>query len=275
MAVQSKFLAVGAVVPWAKAKVGAIATQAYSNTSYGPEGLRLLGKGISPEQVLDCLIKADPDRAWRQVGIVNARGQAAAFTGERCLPWAGHLIGEGFTCQGNILVSQAVVVAMAEAFVKASGSLADRLLAALEAGQAAGGDRRGQQSATLVVVREQGGYGGQNDRYIDLRVDDHPRPIEELKRLYELHQLYFAPAKPADLVPLDKTLIATLQRLLKTLGYWKKGIDGSFSPEFKETLSLFCHMENLEEHLRNGDQFDIRILRYIEFLVKTKAKSQK
>lgn len=147
VAVQSKFLAVGAVVPWAKAKVGAIATQSYSNTAYGPEGLKLLGEGLSPEEALERLTSADPERALRQVGMVDARGRAAAFTGERCLPWAGHLVGENFSCQGNILVSQAVVEAMAEAFTKASGSLAERLLAALQAGQAAGGDRRGRQSS--------------------------------------------------------------------------------------------------------------------------------
>ncbi|HAF71140.1 MAG: Uncharacterized protein XD60_0513 [Acetothermia bacterium 64_32] len=268
VAVQSKFLAVGAVVPWAKAKVGAIATQSYSNTAYGPEGLKLLAEGLSPEDVLDRLTSADPERALRQVGMVDAHGRAAAFTGERCLPWAGHLVGESFSCQGNILVSQAVVEAMAESFIKVSGSLAERLLAALEAGQAAGGDRRGQQSAALLVVREGGGYGGRNDRYIDLRVDDHPRPIEELKRLFELHQLYFAPAGPADLIPLDETLVSTLQGLLGKLGYWQGEVDGGLTPEFKQALSLFCHMENLEEHLREDNKFDVRVLRYMEALAK-------
>lgn len=268
VAVQSKFLAVGAVVPWAKAKVGAIATQSYSNTAYGPEGLKLLGEGLSPEEALERLTSADPERALRQVGMVDARGRAAAFTGERCLPWAGHLVGENFSCQGNILVSQAVVEAMAEAFTKASGSLAERLLAALQAGQAAGGDRRGRQSSALLVVREGGGYGGRNDRYIDLRADDHPRPIEELKRLFELHQLYFAPPGPADLIPLDETLVSTLQGLLGRLGYWQGKVDGRFTPEFEQALSLFCHMENLEEHLREDNRFDVRVLRYMEALAK-------
>ena len=270
VAVQSKFLAVGAAVPWAKANVGAVATQSYANTSYGPEGLRLLAQGLSPEEVLERLTSADPGRDLRQVGIVDANGRAAAFTGAKCLPWAGHLVGENFACQGNILASGKVVEAMAEAFAGARGALAERLLSALAAGQAAGGDRRGQQSAALLVVKEKGGYGGFNDRYIDLRVDDHPRPIEELKRIYELHQLYFAPPKPEELVPLTDELRRDLQRLLIALGYFKGEADGKPSKEFDEALFNFCGTENLEEHLRDDGKFDLRILRYMEKLAKQK-----
>lgn len=268
VAVQSKFIAVGAVVPWAKAGVGAIATQSYANTLYGPVGLELLSQGLHPEEVLERLISADPDRELRQVGIVDAQGRAAAFTGEKCLPWAGHIVEENFACQGNILAGKEVVEAMAEAFLQTSGTLAERLLSALFAGQKAGGDRRGQQSAALLVVKEKGGYGGFNDRYIDLRVDDHPRPIEELKRLYELHQLYFAPPKPEHVVPFTDDIRRKLQELLQRLGYYKGPVDGRPSSEFDAALFDFCGVENLEELLRTDGTFDLRILRHLENLAR-------
>lgn len=192
VAVQSRFLAVGAVVPWAKAGVGAIATQSYANTTFGPRGLELLERGKSAQEVLDILIESDPGRDKRQVGIVDAQGNAANFTGEGCFDWAGGVTGPNFTVQGNILVSEETVQAMAETFIEAEGSLAHRLLEALEGGQAAGGDSRGQQSAALLVVQEGAGYGGFNDVKIDLRVDDHEEPISELKRIYQVHQALFA-----------------------------------------------------------------------------------
>jgi len=188
VAVESKFFAVGAVVPWAKAGVGAIASQAFGNTTYGPKGLELLASGKTPAEVIETLTSADKDKDRRQVGVVDARGNAATFTGKSCNPWAGGKTGADFTAQGNILVSEKVVDAMCDAFEKTKGELAERLLAALEAGQAAGGDSRGQQSAALVVVREGGGYGGFNDRYIDIRVDDNPQPIKELGRLLKIQQ---------------------------------------------------------------------------------------
>jgi uncharacterized Ntn-hydrolase superfamily protein len=191
VAVQSRFLAVGAVVPWAKAGVGAIATQAYANTSYGPNGLKLLESGLSVQETLDKLIQADDGRAHRQVGIIDAKGNAAAYTGEKTNAWAGHHIGKNYTAQGNILAGEEVVLVMGKAFEKTDGPLAEKLIAALEAGQAAGGDTRGQQSAALLVVRKNGGFGGFNDRYIDLRVDDHEKPIEELKRIYKLYERTF------------------------------------------------------------------------------------
>ncbi len=183
VAVASKFLAVGSVVPYAQAGIGAIATQAFANTTYGPKGLALLKKGLTPQQVLKQLLAADKDREHRQVGIVDAKGRAAAFTGKKCLPWAGHIVGKGYAVQGNILAGEQVVRAMAKAFETTQGELAERLMAALEAGEAAGGDARGKQSAALLVVRKGGGYGGFDDRYIDLRVDDHPEPVKELRRL--------------------------------------------------------------------------------------------
>jgi uncharacterized Ntn-hydrolase superfamily protein len=191
VAVQSKFIAVGSVVPWAKAGVGAIATQSYANTTYGPKGLELLAKGETPEAVVKKLTGEDKGAAERQVGIVNAKGEAATFTGHECSDWAGGIKGENFCCQGNILAGEAVVKDMAKSFETSKGDLGDRLIAALRAGQAAGGDKRGMQSAALLIVREGWGYGGYNDRYRDLRVDDHEEPIKELKRVYDLHRVLF------------------------------------------------------------------------------------
>ncbi len=198
VAVQSKFFGVGSVVPWAKAKVGAIATQSYANTSYGPDGLVLLESGKSAQETLRQLTDADSGRDQRQVGVVDAQGRAASFTGAKCNAWAGHIEGTNFCVQGNILAGEEVVKAMAGAFEKArdvtNSELADWLMAALDAGQQAGGDKRGKQSAALLVVREKGGYAGKNDRYVDLRVEDHPEPIQELNRLLELHKKFYAGA---------------------------------------------------------------------------------
>ena len=188
IAVQSKFFAVGAVVPWAEAGVGAIATQSWANTTYGPNGLKLLKSGLSAEQTLERLIADDPGGATRQVGIVDAKGNVANYTGDECNAWAGAVSGKHYTAQGNILAGEDVVKAMGKAFEETDGELADKLMAALFAGQEKGGDTRGQQSAALLVVREQSGYGGFNDRYIDLRVDDAEKPIEELQRLLEIHK---------------------------------------------------------------------------------------
>ena len=191
IAVQSKFFAVGAVVPWAEAGVGAIATQSWANTTYGPNGLKLLKSGLSAEQTLERLIADDPGRATRQVGIVDAKGSVANYTGDACKEWAGAVSGKHYTAQGNILAGEAVVKAMAKAFEETEGELADKLMAALFAGQEKGGDTRGQQSAALLVVQAESGYGGFNDRYIDLRVDDAEKPIEELQRLLEIHKTLF------------------------------------------------------------------------------------
>ena len=188
IAVQSKFFAVGSVVPWAEAGVGAIATQSWANTTYGPNGLKLLKSGLSAEQALERLIADDPGRATRQVGIVDAKGNVANYTGDECNAWAGTVSGKNYTAQGNILAGEEVVKTMGKAFEETEGELADKLMAALFAGQEAGGDTRGQQSAALLVVQAHSGYGGFNDRYIDLRVDDAEKPIEELQRLLEIHK---------------------------------------------------------------------------------------
>ena len=191
IAVQSRVLGVGAIVPFAKAGVGAIATQSMANTAYGPDGLKLLAGGKSAAETLKTLTEGDPQRDIRQAGIIAAAGEPATFTGSGCLDFAGGKTGAHFAVQGNILAGAAVVDGMAQAFENSKGTLAERMLAALDAGQAAGGDKRGMQSAALLVVREGWGYGGQSDRYIDLRVDDHAEPIKELRRLLGLHVKLF------------------------------------------------------------------------------------
>ena len=195
IAVQSKFFGVGSVVPWAKAGVGAIATQSYANVTYGPNGLSHLESGLDAAAVIEKLTSEDAQSATRQVAVVDAHGGAASFTGEACHSWAGHVVGQHYAIQGNLLAGQKVVEAMDRAFRQTRGqpkrSLADALIAALAAGQAAGGDKRGRQSAALLVVREGGGYAGSNDRFIDLRVEDHPKPIDELQRLLDMHKVFY------------------------------------------------------------------------------------
>jgi len=247
--VQSKFLAVGSAVPWATADVGAVATQAWANVSYGPRGLDLLAQGLTAPEAVERLIAEDEGRDHRQLGIVDNKGNAAAYTGVKCMHWAGHHVGQGYTCQGNILVSEATVSAMAAAY-EASGELphlADRILAALAAAQSAGGDSRGKQSAALVVVREKGGFMGFNDRLIDLRTDDHPEPIVELHRLLELHrQVWLGPTPPAryHLNAADK--IRLLQSLLRELGIFDGAVTGEVSQPTRIAVADFCRARNLE-----------------------------
>src|SRR5258708_13323217 len=190
IAVQSKFLAVGAVVPWARAGTGAIATQSWANTSYGPRGLELLASGLTAAEVFARLLEADDGRASRRVGIVGVSGEPVTYTGDRCFPWGGGRVGEHYACQGNILTGEETVQAMAHTFEETTGLLCDPLVAALAAGQAAGGDSRGQQSAALLVVHEGGGYAGFNNRFIDLRSDDSPRPIDAHHPILQFYQLY-------------------------------------------------------------------------------------
>jgi uncharacterized Ntn-hydrolase superfamily protein len=186
VAVASKYLAVGAAVPFARAGVGAVATQSAVNVSYGPRGLELLEKGMSPEEVLRTLTEEDRGKESRQVGVIDAKGNAANFTGKGCIAWAGGRSGKNYSCQGNLLAGEKVVEAMAEAFENSKGPLAWRLMAAMEAGEKAGGDKRGKQSAAILIVRDRGGPGGLSDRYLDLRVDDHKEPLEELARILSL-----------------------------------------------------------------------------------------
>ena len=228
--------------------MGAIATQSYANTSYGPRGLALLSDGLEPQAVLAELTRDDPDAAQRQVGIVDAQGRSASFTGAGCYAWAGGRTGPDFACQGNILVNAETVGDMADAFIAHPDlPLWDRLLTALAAAQAAGGDRRGQQSAALLVVRESGGYGGFNDRFIDLRVDDHPHPIDELKRILELHKLYLFKSDPADLLPLTPDLIREIQGILTRAGDYTGPATGEFDAATLAAMNAYVSRENLEE----------------------------
>lgn len=263
IAVQSKFLAVGAVVPWAKAGVGAIATQSWGNTSYGPRGLALLAKGLSAAETMARITADDEHRESRQVGIVGASGAPATFTGDACYPWAGGVVGEHYACQGNILVSEETVQAMARTFEETSGPLYDRLIAALAAGQAAGGDSRGQQSAALLVVREGGGYGGFNDRFIDLRVDDHPHPIEELRRILQLHKLYLFPPNPADIISIDSSVARELQTLLTASGDYQGALDGTYDNVTRDAFRAFSGRENLEERWFEDARVDRVVLEYM------------
>jgi uncharacterized Ntn-hydrolase superfamily protein len=265
VAVQSKFLAVGAVVPWTRAGAGAVATQSYANLTYGPRGLEMMERGMSAEETIRALTEEDERRASRQVGMVDKAGQAASFTGSECHDWAGHIVGDGFACQGNILVP-GTVEAIAERFEEARGGpgeLADWLVAALAAGQEAGGDRRGRQSASVHVVREGGGYGGDNDRYLDLRVDDDPHPIHRLRELLELHHLYFGEVSPEDLIPLAD-LAAELQDMLRRTGHYDGPQSGAFDPPTRKALRALVGMENLEERWNGeGDTIDRLVVEYL------------
>lgn len=265
VAVQSKFLAAAAVVSWARSDAGAVATQSYANVTYGFQGLDLMEEGHSAEDTIQLLIKNDENMDQRQVGVVDKAGNAASFTGKKCHGWAGHIVGEGYACQGNILVP-GTVEAMAENFEKArqgDGELADWLVAALEAGQEAGGDKRGRQAAGLLVVREGGGYGGDNDRYLDLRVDDHPYPILKLKQLTENHHLYFGEVDPEDLISLPG-VAKELQVIMKKTGHFKGEITGQVNESTLASLKALVGEENLEERW-NGDEktIDNKVLEYL------------
>lgn len=250
--VQSKFLAVGAVVPWAEPHVGAVATQSYANPSYGPDGLRLLRDGLSAEDVVARLTEADDGRTQRQLGVVDARGRAATFTGTDCHAWAGGRTGEGYAVQGNILVSPATVDALAETFEATAGEpLAKQLLDCLDAAQTAGGDSRGQQSAALLVVEKGGGYAGLSDTLVDLRVDDHERPLEELRRLYGIHQALFGRTPPEKWVEVDELLAAELRERLAGLGY---------AGELAGALRRWSGNENLEERVDGVERLDPVVL---------------
>jgi uncharacterized Ntn-hydrolase superfamily protein len=253
IAVQSKFLAVGAVVPWARAGVGAVATQSYANTAFGPDGLDLMARGLTAQEALDQLVAGDHRRARRQVGLVDAIGGAATFTGDECHAWAGGFTGTHYAVQGNILVSGATVDAMARTFEEAQGELSDRLVAALAAGQVAGGDRRGKQSASVLVVRPQGGYAGRNDRYMDLRVDDDPAPIERLQAIVDLHHLFFKPPAPGEMVAIEGELAREVQKILRWAGYYDGPMTGRYDAPTKHALNSLVGNENFEERFDEGE----------------------
>ena len=247
VAVQSKFLSVGSVVPWAQAGVGAIATQAYANPQFGPNGLALLREGLRAAEVVERLVAGDDGRDERQLGIVDRDGGSASWTGSACLDWAGHRNGDGYAAQGNILVSHETVDALAETFEgNAGNSLARRLLECLAAAQIAGGDRRGQQSASLLIVQPDGGYAGLSDVVCDLRVDDHEQPIHELKRLYTLHDRLFGVTPDEDWLPLDGELESEVRSRLERGGY--------------RTLREWAGVANLEDRVRDEPRIDPVVL---------------
>ncbi|MHA1949128.1 MAG: DUF1028 domain-containing protein [Candidatus Thorarchaeota archaeon] len=262
--VQSKFPTVGSVVPWAKAEVGAIATQAWANVGYGPLGLDILESGKSASETLKQLIEADERREHRQIGIVDSKGQAVSYTGKECMDWAGHIIGEGFACQGNILAREAVVVDMASAFERTEGDLIDKLFAGLKAGQAAGGDRRGMQSASIFVVRKAGGYEGGNDRYVDVRVDEHPSPIEELERIFKIYDMTLLSREdPSTVLKIEGKVSSLIQKALITLGFLDKPITDEFSEKAKAALVEWTNTNNFENKNRDDGTIWPSVVEYM------------
>ena len=278
IAVQSKFPNVGGIVPWAKAGVGAVATQSLGNTAYGDDGLRLMAMGATAPEAMRIVMRADQRPSQRQVGMIDAHGNAASWTGDSCFDWAGGrtlgadgqivlggkgamIVGRGFAAQANIMVSDQTVKNMADAFAGATGPLADRLMAALAAGQAGGGDKRGMESAALLVVRANGGYLGANDRYIDIRVYDDTNPIRELQRLYRLHQLYFFQSRPQDLVPITADVVRQLEPILlaEPVNQREKWLDapqGTANAKFLQALENFMYWENYDVRVRNDGKID-------------------
>ena len=257
VATQSKFLAVGSVVPWAEPKVGAIATQAYANPRYGSDGLKLLQDGLSAEEVVERLTSADEGRDQRQLGVVDREGRSASFTGAECLDWAGGRTGPCYAAQGNILVSAETVDAIAETFESSTGTLAERLLDCLDAAQAAGGDRRGQQSAALLVVEEDGGYAQLSDTVVELRVEDHERPLEELRRIYRLHEALFGETPRDEWLTVDDALATELRERLARLGY-----DG----DLEDAFNRWSGNVNLEERVDGVAEIDPVVLQELREL---------
>jgi uncharacterized Ntn-hydrolase superfamily protein len=241
VAVASKFPAVGAVVPWAQAEAGAVATQSFANTSFGPRGLALMGTGFSAQEALDRLLEDDPDKELRQVGLVDAKGGAATFSGSGCFAWAGGISGKGYAIQGNILANERVVPAMEETFLNTTGNLPARLHAALLAGDRAGGDKRGRQSAAIYVAKPKAGYGGFLDRWLDYRVDDHEDPVPRLGELIEMHDLYFGKSPESERVEIKDHVIRQMTEILTQTGYLKNG------KEFGDAFNEFIGNENFEE----------------------------
>jgi uncharacterized Ntn-hydrolase superfamily protein len=262
IAVASKFPCVGAVVPWARAGAGAVATQSWANTSFGPDGLALMAEGVEASGALDRLLLGDDGREDRQVGFVDGSGRAATFTGSKCMEWAGGITGDGFAAQGNILVGEAVVAELARGFTETDGDLCDRLLAALLAGDAAGGDKRGRQSAALLVVRGGGGYEGRNDRYIDLRVDEHADPINELVRIFGVWDETML-VRNDPLLESTAELVSDLQRRLAVLGRYVGDPSGTYDHATRTALGAWAGEYNLEGRLRDDDLISNLLVREI------------
>lgn len=268
VAVASKFLSVGSIVPWAKAGVGAVATQSWANPFYGIRGLELLEEGKSAEQTMQILIDEDENKEVRQAGFVDAKGNSATFSGTECYSWAGGIAGPNFACQGNILTGENVVQAMADTFNNSAGDLANRLIAALKAGESAGGDSRGKQSAALLIVKENGGYGGVTDRYIDLRVDDHHEPVDELIRILKLHELYFKKPEKGDILPVTDQLKLEVTSYLRKLDYLK--IDNPSDEDVFEAIHSFHLIENFDERIQDKGYVDKKVVEFMKDLAEQK-----
>jgi len=258
IAVASKFPAVGAVVPWAQADAGALATQSFANTSFGPRGLELMANGIAADDTLAKLLMDDSDRELRQIGLVDALGNAKTFTGNGCFPWAGGISGKGYAIQGNIMASPKVVPAMEKKFLATKGELPVRLYTALLAGDRAGGDKRGRQSAAIYVVKPNGGYGGFTDRWIDYRVDDHENPVPRLGELLEMHDLYFGKSPESERLPLKGKSLEQISAILKREGYLKR------NTAFRDAFNAMMGNENFEERADpNAQWIDKPVMRYL------------
>ncbi len=258
VAVASKFPAVGAVVPWTQAGVGAVATQSFANTSFGPRGLALMGTGLSAQETLERLLEDDTDKELRQVGLVDSKGGSVTFSGNSCFAWAGGVAGKGYAIQGNILASGKVVPAMEQAFLKTTGKLPARLHAALLAGDRAGGDNRGRQSAAIYVAKPKAGYGGYLDRWLDYRVDDHEDPIPRLGELLEMHELYFGKSAEQDHVEIKGEVLQQVIEVLSRAGYLKEG------KGFVDSFNEFIGNENFEERAdSHGRWIDGPVLKYL------------
>ncbi|MFN2386633.1 MAG: DUF1028 domain-containing protein [Thermoanaerobaculia bacterium] len=263
VAVQSKFPNVRVAVPFAKAGVGAVATQSFANSDFGTKGLPLLELGATPQEVLTIIGRDDADLQDRQVGIVDAKGRSATFTGKKCFDWAGGRTGPDYAIQGNILVSEATVAAMEKAFLGTRGSLAERLLASIKAGAEAGGDKRGRQSAALFVVRSGASYDGKSDTYVDISVYDAPDPIAEIFRLYELQKIHFERSNPADVIPVTGEDARYLQRLLSKKGFHKGRTDGVWDEASTAALADYMGWENYDTRIRRDGKIDRKILALI------------
>lgn len=271
VAVESKFVAVGSVVPFAEAGVGAVATQSYANTTYGPKALAMLKRGMAPKDVLRKLIAADKEAVKRQVGIVDARGRAASYTGAECFEWAGHVVGRNYAAQGNILAGEDVVKSMTRAYESTEGDLPVRLLAALSAGQRTGGDKRGQQSAALLVVRKAGGYSGFNDRWIDVRVDDHPAPIEELIRVFNIYDATLLNREdPKDAVKLTSSVVKEVQDGLAAMGVYRGPVSGKYDKKTRAAFEDWAGMNNFEMKVRKDDKLWGSVYRILQSQIAAK-----
>ncbi|MCC6058560.1 MAG: DUF1028 domain-containing protein [Desulfurococcaceae archaeon] len=266
VAVASKFIAAGSIVPWVKVGVGAVATQSWANVKFGPLILYLLENRYNPRKAVEVVLASDEKKEYRQIGVVDAKGEAYAYTGGKCIPYAGHIVGDGYAVQGNILVGEEVLEAMAKAFETTKGELVDKLLAALKAGDQAGGDKRGKQSAAIIVVRPCGGYGGcleGVDKYVDLRVDDHPDPVNELIRLFKIWEITILEREdPSDVYDL-KDVAYNIQLALKKLGFYRGEVTGVLNNETLEALEIWMGINNFENKMRRDGKIWGTVYRFL------------